>query len=130
MGDMREESALNMFRQMDLKGKAKEDTQLKTVHQNTISTIRTYDESNGTVRKFSSKSMNHSYLTNSVSDFTQRVVSMEGLLYGQRRQISAPTFANINIDSAFSVDERGRLSAYFINDQRFYALYNVRSFIL
>ncbi|KAF6227305.1 hypothetical protein HO133_008748 [Letharia lupina] len=52
--EMREESALNMFRQMDLKGKSKDDTQLKTVHQNTIATIRTYDEAGGTVRKFSS----------------------------------------------------------------------------
>ena len=55
MGDMREESALNMFRQMDLKGKVKDDTQLKTVHQNTIATIRTYDEAGGLVKKFSSK---------------------------------------------------------------------------
>lgn len=55
MGDMREESALNMFRQMDLKGKTKDDTQLKTVHQNTINTIRSYDEAGGAVNKFSSK---------------------------------------------------------------------------
>ena len=55
LGDMREESALNMFRQMDLKGKTKDDTQLKTVHQNTISTLRTYSETNGSVQKFSSK---------------------------------------------------------------------------
>lgn len=55
LGDMREESALNMFRQMDLKGKTKEDTQLKTIHQNTISTVRIYDEVNGVVKKFSSK---------------------------------------------------------------------------
>lgn len=53
LGEMREESALNMFRQMDLKGKSKDDTQLKTVHQNTIATIRTYDESGGAVKKFS-----------------------------------------------------------------------------
>ena len=50
---MREESALNMFRQMDLKGKSMDDTQLKTVHQNTIATIRTYDEAGGNVKKFS-----------------------------------------------------------------------------
>lgn len=57
MGEAREESALNMFRQMDLKGKSsKDDTQLKTVHQNTIATIRSYDETGGSVRKFSSKS--------------------------------------------------------------------------
>ena len=55
LGSQREESALNMFRQMDLKGKAKDDTQLKTVHQNTIATIRAYDENGGSVRKFSSK---------------------------------------------------------------------------
>jgi actin related protein 2/3 complex, subunit 1A/1B len=56
MGSAREESALNMFRQMDLKGKSKDDSQLKTTHQNTITTIRPYDESNGAVRQFSSKS--------------------------------------------------------------------------
>ncbi len=55
LGDMREESALNMFRQMDLKGKTKDDTQLKTVHQNTISTLRAYSEDNGKVQKFSSE---------------------------------------------------------------------------
>ena len=55
LGEMREESALNMFRQMDLKGKSKDDTQLKTVHQNTIATLRSYDEMGGTVKKFSCK---------------------------------------------------------------------------
>ena len=54
-GVEREESALNMFRQMDLKGKTKDDTQLETVHQNTISTIRSYEESGGVVKKFSSE---------------------------------------------------------------------------
>lgn len=53
LGEMRDESALNMFRQMDLKGKSKDDTQLKTVHQNTIATIRNYDEAGGIVKKFS-----------------------------------------------------------------------------
>ena len=51
----REESALNMFKQMDLRGKAKDDTQLKTVHQNTIATLRAYEaDASGNVRKFSS----------------------------------------------------------------------------
>jgi len=54
-GGEREESALNMFRQMDLKGKVKDDTQLKTVHQNTISTIRSYEQGGEVVKKFSSK---------------------------------------------------------------------------
>lgn len=53
MGAAREESARDMFRQMDLRGKAKDDTQLKTTHQNTINTIRAYEESGGAVRKFS-----------------------------------------------------------------------------
>ena len=57
LGEVREESALNMFRQMDLKGKSQNDAQLKTVHQNTISTIRLYDESMGSVRKFSCESL-------------------------------------------------------------------------
>ncbi|EON65761.1 hypothetical protein W97_05000 [Coniosporium apollinis CBS 100218] len=52
--DQREESALNMFRQMDLKGKSRDDTQLKTVHQNTISTVRSYAEGGDGVRQFSS----------------------------------------------------------------------------
>ncbi|KAH9883733.1 WD repeat domain-containing protein [Xylariomycetidae sp. FL2044] len=53
LGDAREESALNMFKQMDLKGKVKDDTQLKTIHQNTISTVRSYASSAGFVHKFS-----------------------------------------------------------------------------
>ncbi|KAK4147636.1 WD40-repeat-containing domain protein [Dichotomopilus funicola] len=53
-GDQREESALNMFRQMDLKGKVKDDTQLKTTHQNTVTTIRAYETAGDAVRKFSS----------------------------------------------------------------------------
>ena len=56
LGDQREESALNMFRQMDLKGKTKDDTQLKTVHQNAISTVRVYEGAGGLVKKFSSMS--------------------------------------------------------------------------
>lgn len=31
-----------MFKQMDLKGQSKNDTQLRTVHQNTINTIRVH----------------------------------------------------------------------------------------
>jgi actin related protein 2/3 complex subunit 1A/1B len=54
MSEHREESALHMFRQMDLKGKVKDDTQLKTIHQNTITVIRAYEESGGRVKKFSS----------------------------------------------------------------------------
>lgn len=46
-----------MFRQMDLKGKVKDDTQLQTVHQNTISTVRVYEGAGGAVRKFSSTSL-------------------------------------------------------------------------
>ncbi|KAI0966981.1 WD repeat domain-containing protein [Xylaria arbuscula] len=53
LGEAREESALNMFKQMDLKGKVKDDIQLKTVHQNTITTLRVYEGSNGSVSKFS-----------------------------------------------------------------------------
>ncbi|OAP62175.1 hypothetical protein AYL99_04378 [Fonsecaea erecta] len=53
-GAMREESALNMFRQMDLKGKVKDDTQLSTTHQNTINTIRAFQGGpGGGVTKFS-----------------------------------------------------------------------------
>lgn len=52
--DQREESAFNMFKQMDLKGKTTDDTKLKTVHQNTINTIRSFEEARGTVTKISS----------------------------------------------------------------------------
>lgn len=60
MGDDREESALNMFKQMDLKGKTKDDTKLSTVHQNTITMIRPYESSGGSVTKFSCESTNQS----------------------------------------------------------------------
>ena len=78
MGSVREESALNMFRQMDLKGKSKDDTQLKTTHQNTISTIRAYDYSGGSLRQFSSKSI-LSLLTMDAANITQPVELMVGL---------------------------------------------------
>jgi hypothetical protein len=44
-----------MFKQMDLKGKAKDDTQLKTVHQNTVTVIRPYQASESGVTQFSCK---------------------------------------------------------------------------
>ncbi|KAJ5818312.1 Lipase class 3 [Penicillium riverlandense] len=46
----REESALNMFRQMDLKGQAQADSKLKSTHQNTVNTVRVYEEANGALR--------------------------------------------------------------------------------
>lgn len=53
-----EESAFNMFKQMDLKGKSgTEDIQLKTVHQNTICTIRCFQKNCGNVTKISSTGM-------------------------------------------------------------------------
>ena len=48
-----EDSALNMFRQMDLKGSTKNDTKLTTVHQNTVNTVRVYQGEPGRVSKFS-----------------------------------------------------------------------------
>ena len=70
MGNLREESALNMFRQMDLKGKTKDDTQLKTVHQNTIATIRPYSETAGGVGKFSSKCIREAHSFKARFDLT------------------------------------------------------------
>ena len=53
-GQVQEASALQMFKQMDLKGKSnKDDTVLSTTHQNTISTVREYEGSGDSVRKFS-----------------------------------------------------------------------------
>lgn len=57
MGGMAEESALNKFRQLDLKGSTKDDTKLHSVHQNTISTLRVFEESGGTTTKLSCKSL-------------------------------------------------------------------------
>lgn len=51
--EARQESALNMFKQMDLRGSTKNDTQLKTVHQNTITTLRPYETSGDRVTKLS-----------------------------------------------------------------------------
>jgi len=48
-----EESARNMFKQMDLKGKSKDDSLLGTVHQNTVSTVRAYDGSSDKVSRIS-----------------------------------------------------------------------------
>ncbi|KAI6854837.1 actin-related protein 2/3 complex, subunit 1 [Hortaea werneckii] len=50
-----EQSALNMFRSMDLKGRSGvvDDTKLKTVHQNSINTVRSYQEAGGNVSKIS-----------------------------------------------------------------------------
>ncbi|KAF2141803.1 uncharacterized protein K452DRAFT_227828 [Aplosporella prunicola CBS 121167] len=42
--DDKEESALNMFKQMDLKGKTKDDTKLHTTHQNTVLMLRGYQD--------------------------------------------------------------------------------------
>lgn len=54
----REESAINMFRQMDLKGKSgADDTKLKTVHQNTITMIRPYGSTGGALSKISCTSL-------------------------------------------------------------------------
>ena len=63
LSDGREESALNMFKQMDLKGKTKDDTKLETVHQNAITTIRSFDGSGGRLAKFSSMSYSSRYST-------------------------------------------------------------------
>ncbi|KAK9471880.1 WD40-repeat-containing domain protein [Dipodascopsis tothii] len=52
-----EASALNMFRQMDLKGSstaATDSTTLRTIHQNTITTLRVYESAGGKVSKISS----------------------------------------------------------------------------
>ena len=97
-GAAREESALNMFRQMDLKGKVKDDTQLKTTHQNTVSIVRPYETSGDKVTKFSCKffflSQKRSY--SSLLTFTQPAVLMEELssglfkwIYRHRIQIEA-----------------------------------------
>lgn len=51
----REESALNMFKQMDLKGKIQKDAQLETVHQNTITQLRPYKSAGGKVTQFTCK---------------------------------------------------------------------------
>ncbi|QIW96779.1 hypothetical protein AMS68_002297 [Peltaster fructicola] len=54
-GQAREESALNMFKSMDLRGRSTgpDDTKLKTVHQNSISKVRVYETSGGRITKIS-----------------------------------------------------------------------------
>lgn len=53
--EAREESALNMFRSMDLRGRStgQDDTKLRTVHQNSINKVRSYEESGGRVTRIS-----------------------------------------------------------------------------
>lgn len=50
-----EESARNLFRSMDLRGRGggQDDTKLRTVHQNSINSLRSYQESGGNVSKIS-----------------------------------------------------------------------------
>ncbi len=54
--DAKTSSALNMFRQMDLKGRSQslESTELATIHQNTISMLRAHVQSESRVTKISS----------------------------------------------------------------------------
>lgn len=50
-----ENSALSMFRQLDLKGTSSaDDTKLSTIHQNTITVLRPFNSSGGKVSSFSS----------------------------------------------------------------------------
>jgi actin related protein 2/3 complex subunit 1A/1B len=51
--EAKESSALNMFRQLDLKGSDVDTTELPTVHQNTITSLRPYASSGGRVTKIS-----------------------------------------------------------------------------
>lgn len=68
-----------MFRQMDLKGQSQIDTQLKTVHQNTINTIRVYEETGGVVRKFCSKdALNRPSCLNSRTNKTTIASGVDG----------------------------------------------------
>ncbi|KAJ3412392.1 protein 2 3 complex subunit [Chytridiales sp. JEL 0842] len=46
-------SAMNKFRQMDSRGQSTTDTELNSMHQNTITSIRSYEGSMNNVRKFS-----------------------------------------------------------------------------
>jgi hypothetical protein len=105
MGNAREESALNMFRQMDLKGKSKDDTVLKTVHQNTISTIRTFEDVGGSIKKFSSESY-FSLCLLSVEIFGANAVTSERSRWQNRdleRLIDSP--------NASASDELGRVAS-------------------
>ena len=54
-GEGQEQSALNLFRSMDLKGRSGgvDDTKLKTVHQNSINTVRAYQEDASGVSRIS-----------------------------------------------------------------------------
>jgi actin related protein 2/3 complex subunit 1A/1B len=54
-GQQEEESARNLFRAMDLRGRAggNEVTKLPTVHQNSINKLRVYQENGGQVQKIS-----------------------------------------------------------------------------
>lgn len=84
-GEAQESSALNMFRQMDLKGKnSSEDTNLKTIHQNSISTLRAYEGAEGNITKFSSSGYFSPPLSGG-SGLTGKTVSTEELLSSRLR---------------------------------------------
>ncbi|KAE8389978.1 Alpha/Beta hydrolase protein [Aspergillus alliaceus] len=117
-GAIREESALNMFRQMDLKGQTQADIQLKTVHQNTINTVRVYEEANGIVSKFSTVIAVLSILTYVSDALTVGVVpkTSEASTYGQANRtdntISRKAFASLEelsriVDISYCVGSTG-----------------------
>ena len=97
-GAQREESALNMFRQMDLKGKVKDDTQLETVHQNTVTAIRPYESSGGRVTKFSCKCFGNITVTPLLT-LLQRAVSMDESLFGTSKDLAPQTTLKCFIDA-------------------------------
>lgn len=107
LGEAREESALNMFRQMDLKGKSnKDDTQLKTVHQNTISTIRSYDESGGNVGKFSSELL-RLHDSQTTTNVLQQAALMAGWLSGRLKN---------HADERYDVRDKRVLESIAVNE--------------
>jgi actin related protein 2/3 complex subunit 1A/1B len=98
LGDQREESALNMFKQMDLKGKTKDDTQLKTVHQNTVTTLRPYETSGASLKKFSCKSQSRELSSGVPSaDLKQRPEWMDALSSGLCRGTIEVAAFRINV---------------------------------
>ncbi|KAE8350173.1 Alpha/Beta hydrolase protein [Aspergillus coremiiformis] len=111
-GAVREESALNMFRQMDLKGQTQADTQLKTVHQNTINTVRVYDEATGIISKFSTAITALSIIQYVSCLSTASIVSTYGQSNITNRNISRKAFDSLEelsriVDVSYCVGSTG-----------------------
>jgi actin related protein 2/3 complex subunit 1A/1B len=70
-------SAFNKFKQLDSKATEQNVTQLETTHQNTISSIRTYDGAKTSVTKFSTSGLDGKIVIWSIQEFEKLISGLK-----------------------------------------------------